>query len=211
MLYLLGYDSFGQFTGFYSYYSSNAPRQSVRVDESLHRYLVSGDYKFKIPPYDVKKTLTLDDVHLFMVRKSVCDQTEPLDSTDLVKEQLLQSVEQTKEEVNKDLKTLNECVQRESLINSIQSNDITVTQDALDFLLFQTFRDILEVSGNSKATRKEGDTMSAYFVSRILKKGAISVEQGRSYYLQVKTQYPQLIEEIDFLLISEGREDLIVK
>jgi hypothetical protein len=82
---------------------------------------------------------------------------------------------------------------------------------ALDFLLFQAFNDTMEVSGNSKATRIGGDTMSAYFVLRIIKKGQISVEQGRAYYSQVKAQYPQYIDEVDFLLVSEGYENLIVK
>lgn len=190
----------------------------IIIDLELYQKLLETPYKIKNPYNVAKRVYTITDLSLF----------EPISApnVDLGKDRLEEYFASHEESIKESLSNLNVEIVRvdgsvmhtkrelnqQAKVNDIQTEDIMVTQDAVDFLLFQTFSsDIMEVSGNSRTTRNGGDTMSAYFVSRIIKKGAISLEQGRSYYLQVKTQYPQLIEEIDFLLISEGREDLIVK
>ena len=185
----------------------------ILVDLELYQKLLETPYKIRNPYNVANRIYTIKDLSLF----------EPMPTSDvsLGKDRLddyENSIEESIINLNAEIirvdgltllakKELNQ----QAKINDIQTEDIRVTQDALDFLLFQGFSDIMEVSGNSKATRIGGDTMSAYFVTRIIKKGQISVEQGRAYYSQVKAQYPQYIDEVDFLLVSEGYENLIVK
>ena len=216
MIYLLAYDSFGNFNGFYSAYSSNKPSQYVKVDEQLHRYLISGDYVFKTPPYDVTRVLSMNDLHLFRARIFVSDH-EPKDSTDLVKEKLVEIANENREEINQ----VAENLAKEKQVNIQQNFDIYCTQDAIDFLLFGMENDTISsresvpmatsLSATPQSQNTGGSSMGAYFTTRIIKKGQISVEQGRAYYSQVKAQYPQYIDEVDFLLVSEGYENLIVK
>lgn len=185
----------------------------IVIDMDLYEELLKMPYKLKYPNRVLNRVYTKNDLPLFDVVPNP-NKIIGKDSSTLNLDEINESISLMQRDLGMTFNKSHENgieLQKQDKVNQIQNNDITVTQDALDFLLFQTFGAIMEVSGNSKATRNGGDTMSAYFVSRIIKKGAISLEQGRSYYLQVKTQYPQLIEEIDFLLISEGREDLIVK
>lgn len=216
MIYLLAYDSFGNLNGFYSAYSSNKPTQCVKVDDALHRYLISGDYVFKSPPYHITKILTLSDSHMFRQRMNLgSNQDAPLSSSDLMKESVLEDLTKFKKEVDKDIDDVNVQLSKESQRNEGQDYDIMCTQDALDFLLFSMVNDTMnmrvsiEDTPSSKTTG--GVNMGAYFTTRIIRKGKISVDMGRAYYSQVKAQYPEYIEEVDFLLISEGYENLIVK
>lgn len=192
------------------------PLQSnqVLIDLELYEELLKTRYKMKSPKKVANRLHT--KVDLASVFEVVTNSNNNIgsDSATLVIGQIQDEIEDIKMDLSHrstDIIFNQTRLDTQDKINDTQTTDIMVTQDAVDFLLFQTLSGIMEVSGNSRTTRNGGDIMSAYFVSRIIKKGAISLEQGRSYYLQVKTQYPHLIEEIDFLLISEGKEELIVK
>lgn len=77
------------------------------------------------------------------------------------------------------------------------SLDIEVTQQAVDFLLMST----VGVLGNYNKYNNGGSNMGAYFASRILKRAL--------KYSEVIEKYPEFKEDIDFILKSEGREDLM--
>ena len=79
------------------------------------------------------------------------------------------------------------------------TNDIAVTQTAVDFLLMSSMGEVMMMS--FKNNTKGGNNMGAYFASRIMKKAL--------KYEDVIRKYPEFKEDIDFILRSEGRDDLI--
>ena len=81
---------------------------------------------------------------------------------------------------------------------NINTEDIAITQIAVDFLLMSTLG---EEMINFKT--KGGTNMSAYFASRIIK--------GALKYEDVIRKYPNYKEDIDLILIAEGYSDLIVE
>lgn len=81
------------------------------------------------------------------------------------------------------------------------TNDIAVTQTAVDFLLMSSMGEIMMMS--FKNNTKGGNNMGAYFASRIMKKAL--------KYEDVIRKYPEFKEDIDFILRSEGYGDLIVE
>lgn len=76
--------------------------------------------------------------------------------------------------------------------------NIEVTQQAVDFILMET---VGAIDLKSKNTRGGNANMGAYFASRILKEAL--------KYEDVIRKYPEFKDDIDFILRSEGREDLI--
>lgn len=80
------------------------------------------------------------------------------------------------------------------------TNDIAVTQTAVDFLLMSNMVKVMMIS--FKNNTKGGNNMGAYFASRIMKKAL--------KYEDVIRKYPEFKEDIDFILRSEGYGDLIV-
>lgn len=80
------------------------------------------------------------------------------------------------------------------------TNDIAVTQTAVDFLLMSSMG---EVMMSFKNNTKGGNNMGAYFASRIMKKAL--------KYEDVIRKYPEFKDDIDFILRSEGYGDLIVE
>ncbi|PWL55297.1 MAG: hypothetical protein DBY38_02220 [Clostridium cadaveris] len=81
------------------------------------------------------------------------------------------------------------------------TNDIAVTQTAVDFLLMSSMGAVMMMS--FKNNTKGGNNMGAYFASRIMKKAL--------KYEDVIRKYPEFKEDIDFILRSEGYGDLIVE
>lgn len=81
------------------------------------------------------------------------------------------------------------------------TNDIAVTQTAVDFLLMSSMGEVMMMS--FKNNTKGGNNMGAYFASRIMKKTL--------KYEDVIRKYPEFKEDIDFILRSEGYGDLIVE
>lgn len=81
------------------------------------------------------------------------------------------------------------------------TNDIAVTQTAVDFLLMSSMGEVMMMS--FKNNTKGGNNMGAYFASRIMKKAL--------KYEDVIRKYPEFKEDIDFILRSEGYGDLIVE
>ena len=81
------------------------------------------------------------------------------------------------------------------------TNDIAVTQTAVDFLLMSSMGEVMMMSFNENT--RGGNNMGAYFASRIMKKAL--------KYEDVIRKYPEFKEDIDFILRSEGYGDLIVE
>ena len=81
------------------------------------------------------------------------------------------------------------------------TEDIAVTQTAVDFLLMSNMGEVMMMSFNENT--KGGNNMGAYFASRIMKKAL--------KYEDVIRKYPEFKEDIDFILRSEGHSDLIVE
>lgn len=75
-----------------------------------------------------------------------------------------------------------------------QDIEIGLNQDAINFLLFQA----LGIEGKQM---KGANTMAAYLANQILK--------GKLSYELVVKRYPEFKEDIDTILILEGRENLI--
>ena len=89
-------------------------------------------------------------------------------------------------------------VENEQLIaqNEIQDEDIALNQDAINYMLFASE---MLVDDNSKT--KGVNTMAAYLANQILK--------GKLDYVLVVTRYAEFKEDIDTILILEGKQDLI--
>lgn len=83
------------------------------------------------------------------------------------------------------------------------TEDIQDTQIAVDFLLMSNAPAMAMSTEVVGLTEKGVATMGAYFASRIMK--------GYLRYEAVVTKYPEFKEEIDSILRSEGREDLITE
>ena len=81
------------------------------------------------------------------------------------------------------------------------TEDISVTQTAVDFLLMSSMGEVMMMSFNENT--KGGNQMGAYFASRIMKKAL--------KYEDVIRKYPEFKDDIDFILRSEGYEHLIVE
>lgn len=80
--------------------------------------------------------------------------------------------------------------------NEVQDTDIALNQDAINFMLFApSVKSISEDKGVS--------TMAAYLANQILK--------GRLDYTLVISRYGEFKEDIDTILIAEGKQDLITK
>lgn len=78
-----------------------------------------------------------------------------------------------------------------------QEEEIITTQDAVNFLLF----DLNTFSTTKLNSEKEIDKMALYIANQILK--------GKVPYEKAVKCYPQFKEDIDSILIFEGREDLV--
>ena len=81
------------------------------------------------------------------------------------------------------------------------TEDISVTQTAVDFLLMSSMGEVMMMSFNENT--RGGNNMGAYFASRIIKKAL--------KYEDVIRKYPEFKDDIDFILRSEGYENLIVE
>lgn len=81
------------------------------------------------------------------------------------------------------------------------TEDISVTQTAVDFLLMSSMGEVMMMSFNENT--RGGNNMGAYFASRIMKKAL--------KYEDVIRKYPEFKDDIDFILRSEGYEYLIVE
>lgn len=88
-----------------------------------------------------------------------------------------------------------------------QDMDIMFTQEAVDFLMLGSMA--TKLNNNIKLG---GSNMAGYIATRIIKKGNISVEAGRDYYVTFLTHsdYAQYKTEVDLILRAECRENLIV-
>ena len=81
--------------------------------------------------------------------------------------------------------------------NEVQDTDIALNQDAINFMLFApSVKSFNEDKG-------ELNTMAAYLANQILK--------GRLDYTLVISRYSEFKEDIDTILIAEGKQDLIIK
>ena len=79
--------------------------------------------------------------------------------------------------------------------NEVQDTDIALNQDAINFMLFApSVKSISEDKGGVS-------TMAAYLANQILK--------GRLDYTLVISRYAEFKEDIDTILIAEGKQDLI--
>lgn len=79
--------------------------------------------------------------------------------------------------------------------NEVQDTDIALNQDAINFMLFApSVKSISEDKGGVS-------TMAAYLANQILK--------GRLDYTLVISRYGEFKEDIDTILIAEGKQDLI--
>ena len=77
----------------------------------------------------------------------------------------------------------------------MQDTDIALNQDAINFMLFApSVKSISEDKGGVS-------TMAAYLANQILK--------GRLDYTLVISRYAEFKEDIDTILIAEGKQDLI--
>lgn len=94
------------------------------------------------------------------------------------------------------------------------------TQEALDMLLLASMGESVSTATLAANTfsierniNKEVVSMAAYIAMRILKKGEISVEAGRDYYVTWITHpaYAKFKTDVDLILMAEERDDLIVE
>ena len=82
--------------------------------------------------------------------------------------------------------------------NEVQDIDISLNQDAINFMLFAP----ATMSLNDESRNNEGvNTMAAYLANQILK--------GKLDYTLVVSRYGSYKEDIDTILIAEGKQDLI--
>ncbi len=79
-----------------------------------------------------------------------------------------------------------------------QEEEIISTQDAVNFLLF----DVLNAA-SYRVGQKEYDRMAVYIANQIIR--------GKVSYQLAVSKYPQFLNDIDEILVNEGRGDLIVK
>ena len=79
--------------------------------------------------------------------------------------------------------------------NEVQDIDISLNQDAINFMLFAPAT--MALAEHTKGV----NTMAAYLANQILK--------GRLDYTLVVGRYGEFKEDIDTILISEGKQDLI--
>lgn len=79
----------------------------------------------------------------------------------------------------------------------VQDVDIALNQDAINFILFAP----ATVSNNGVKNNKGVNTMAAYLANQILK--------GKLDYELVVSRYGTYKEDIDTILIAEGKQDLI--
>lgn len=82
--------------------------------------------------------------------------------------------------------------------NEVQDIDISLNQDAINFMLFAPAT--MSVNDESKNS-KGANTMAAYLANQILK--------GKLDYALVVGRYGSYKEDIDTILIAEGKQDLI--
>ena len=107
------------------------------------------------------------------------------------------------EEIIEDLPIIQEPTLEEKIMalekrNQAQDIEIGLNQDAINFMLFApTTMSVNDESKNSKGV----NTMAAYLANQILK--------GRLDYTLVVGRYGEFKEDIDTILISEGKQDLI--
>ena len=137
-------------------------------------------------------------------------------TTEQVAQEYIRIKEEEKANAEKDILTLEEQTHKISILQeeneklkesqASQDMDIMFTQEAVDFLMLGS------MSTNLKNIKLGGSNMAGYIATRIMKKGDISVEAGRNYYVTFLTHqdYAKYRAEVDLILISEGRENLIV-
>lgn len=113
------------------------------------------------------------------------------------------------EQVNNKISILQEENKKLKESQTQQDADILVTQEAVDFLMLSNMPMAMNLNNNIKLG---GNNMAAYIATRIIKKGNISIEAGRDYYITFLTHpnYAQHKAEVDLILKAEGKEELIV-
>lgn len=79
-----------------------------------------------------------------------------------------------------------------------QEEEIISTQDAVNFLLFDALK-----AASYTVGQKEYDRMAVYIANQIIR--------GKVSYQLAVSKYPQFVNDIDEILVNEGRGDLIVK
>ena len=79
-----------------------------------------------------------------------------------------------------------------------QEEEIISTQDAVNFLLFDALN-----AASYRVGQKEYDRMAVYIANQIIR--------GKVSYQLAVSKYPQFLNDIDEILVNEGRGDLIVK
>lgn len=81
--------------------------------------------------------------------------------------------------------------------NEVQDTDIALNQDAINFMLFAPTTMTAAINEKTKGV----NAMAAYLANQILK--------GKLDYVLVVTRYAEFKEDIDTILILEGKQDLI--
>lgn len=96
--------------------------------------------------------------------------------------------------------TLDEKVMELQYQQEVQDTDIALNQDAINFMLFAPNAMTASEDEDNKKT-KGVNTMAAYLANQILK--------GKLDYELVMSRYATYKEDIDTILIGEGKQDLI--
>ena len=173
--------------------------------ESVVEYLKSNPIKVQYPlAQESIKTVDLSDNHVYSYKDTThyaCSSEEgslvPTLSIDVPTDlpALVSSQRATIESQKEQIATLE--IENEQLIaqNELQDVEISLNQDAINFMLFQA------MSMNLNENTKGVNMMAAYFANQILK--------GKLDYALVVSRYPEYKEDIDTILIAEGKQDLI--
>lgn len=94
----------------------------------------------------------------------------------------------------------------------LQDVDINATQEMVDFLLMQSAE--MPMTLNLKQNKSKGvDSMAMYIVIRVEKKAKISVEEGQKAYKMFLSNpnFAHLKDDVDTMLLADGKDDLIVE
>lgn len=90
----------------------------------------------------------------------------------------------------------------------VAEDDIVLTQEAVNFLIFGTM-DTRAAVYNTTENTNGGTTMALYLASQIMKKAKLSLEAGRNFYDMSIVRYPDMQGDIDFILRAEGWDSII--
>ena len=189
----------------FAYIRINKSRLSILDTAGIKTYLqqnpITLQYELAEPTI---KTVDLSDNHVYSYKGTThydCSSAEgslvPSLSIDVPTElpALVSKPRATIERQKEQIATLE--IENEQLIaqNELQDVEISLNQDAINFMLFQA------MSMNLNENTKGVNMMAAYFANQILK--------GKLDYALVVSRYPEYKEDIDTILIAEGKQDLI--